>query len=476
MANDGLAKIQYIAYWSSHFGLLKQHWASEPSRIGAEVNVLTKNEDYQTKKSFIDFWLPHAPTHLKEQMLDHHCPFYAKLKAAFDEPWIRPDFSVLQLICVAFWAEGPVATAAQLEAAIVRMFPYFGSLEEDEACTTTPLLSIELPAGLFDDPPTLGSIVDHIVAMNTQCHERLFDTIEQPDRSVKLRLDNAFIAEIFEGYGFRIRMEIFDRFLALPFELRLNVWRKSLRLENITLNVGDRHDAPKHLSLDSHRTYPTREPRLDYWVHGEHGPEKVIVPPLKKLLAGASVGTKTEKLVVGIFYKETLFALRSPDGYSMDLMDTKTSSMVWLGGITEKNRNMMRKADISVDMNRDPVDFVDFVRRTTPYLRKVQVTFYLWQLTHDEVRKIAEDFRQRPAVISLSRLRGVTASVKASFAPGPRDYENERLLFKDHETWLEEIMSRPKEIDNSPTLPSLPDTTATSPKEAHGDVEHAPDK
>lgn len=128
-------------------------------------------------------------------------------------------------------------------------------------------------------------------------------------------------------------------------------------------------------------------------------------------------------------------------------------------------------------MNHDPLEFVEFIRRETPYLRKARVAIDLTERTSNDIRQIAADFGEYAAVDCLSRLRGVEATVCAYLTPGVLDKQEGALLFKVHISWLEGTMKRPKEIDDGLPLPSLSDTSATSPEEMHGDhryFEHAP--
>jgi hypothetical protein len=154
---------------------------------------------------------PDMPALMKLRMAELNSELFLAYKAAKSH-WIQPNFSIMQMLCLAFWSCGPMANLEQLVNAITKNFPWLkhvqwfrsaeGEFDSERYCKQ-------------DCDLLHGNMTSHFASLlsrNHDCHHRLLETMNEgwegehdlpnylPEREYVYRLVPGYKHDIFQDH------------------------------------------------------------------------------------------------------------------------------------------------------------------------------------------------------------------------------------------------------------------------------------
>jgi len=398
--------------------------------------------------------LPYIPDKILDQMSKKGSVLYTKFFAIGSS--IQPDFTIVQLLTLAFWRVGPVATVYELGTAIIELFSWYNRVRRNEK--RVPGLVSFYSKDCFDyEDPLVQDIRQHItrvLGFNAGCHEPLFTRLHPTHRYSMVA---GYEAEIFTDFGLENTTSLAMRhqpgqpldFNDLPAEIHYIIFEKLYEFG--PLNGG--YSWMRRI----HHPFARSEPLLFY--HGQPGSvtesTEVRLPDLDRLLLPSLVSHHFRSMVRDTFPKQVPFDLDERGGFLPD----------WLKGVHPMYNDFMGNLIIPLDFSdrrkRPRIDGCYSTRLRCKLLRqigklstlrKIELVFDFRRYNIADIQALKLMFHDQSEIKVLSRFKGIRVTISVRWTDRTtgrcvtsiqRD-ANGRDILDDQFDWLKSCMKKGK--------------------------------
>jgi len=439
----------------------------------ARLEEVTRNLDINSTPAQRIVWikaqLPFMPAFLQVQMAANPSDFFIKVASAARNSNLKPDFSILELAVLAYWRFGPTATVAELATALQGIFRYyqkrFGLPDANGLSHRTIPFLFKSPEGKCGSPVPLlqdGCINEHLAALfeqNCACAEPFFqclglsrfdmvpghetvifarfglqkDIQASPYSSpIPLHLQGrpipppAMRFPAIKGRPYATIPRYTPTLKDLPFEIIVIIHsileesRLAMQIKSKTFYVGSRYTDPDTLNCvaGTRMTYTDRT----------NGPTKYVhLPPFEVLFGPDRTFPHLDCHIAAEFFKHN----------TLDV----TEELEWLRD-NPRVVSLLCKVKLKLYIDPNKYRYDSYTVRLigwiacSPNLRELALEFPKEHLRmqRDE-NTLVRQFRSVPAIMHLSKFRGVNVKVSCEQPSGILGLE----------PWLKAHMSQPKQ-------------------------------